>query len=95
MWPLVKSVTIFVPKSNVLPEGLVLTDFPGSGDSNKARNEIWKEVKIISLQYQRIIIIPVFDVVHYHVFETWERALQNLLQSELTVLTIYFVDETK
>uniref|UniRef100_V9KAL3 GTPase SLIP-GC n=1 Tax=Callorhinchus milii TaxID=7868 RepID=V9KAL3_CALMI len=43
LWPLVKSVTIFIPKSNVLPEGLVLTDFPGTGDSNKARDEMWKE----------------------------------------------------
>ncbi|XP_067862473.1 nuclear GTPase SLIP-GC-like isoform X1 [Heptranchias perlo] len=42
-WPLVKSVTVYVPNSKILPEGVVLIDFPGSGDSNKARDQMWKE----------------------------------------------------
>ncbi|XP_067867178.1 nuclear GTPase SLIP-GC-like [Heterodontus francisci] len=42
-WPLVKSVSVYIPRSQVLPEGVVLIDFPGSGDSNKTRDEMWKE----------------------------------------------------
>ncbi|XP_078060201.1 nuclear GTPase SLIP-GC-like isoform X2 [Mustelus asterias] len=42
-WPIVKSVSVYIPKSQILPEGVVLIDFPGSGDSNKARDEMWKQ----------------------------------------------------
>ncbi|KAM8845853.1 LOW QUALITY PROTEIN: nuclear GTPase SLIP-GC-like [Spinachia spinachia] len=42
-WPLVKCVTIKVPNTD-LPEHVTLVDLPGSGDSNKSRNEMWKTV---------------------------------------------------
>ncbi|XP_041069421.1 nuclear GTPase SLIP-GC-like isoform X2 [Carcharodon carcharias] len=42
-WPFVKSVSVYIPNSQILPEGIALIDFPGSGDSNKARDEMWRE----------------------------------------------------
>ncbi|KAI1895085.1 hypothetical protein AGOR_G00102650 [Albula goreensis] len=42
-WPLVKRVTIYLPNSPALLEGIVLVDLPGAGDVNKHRDEMWKE----------------------------------------------------
>ncbi|KAG9329611.1 hypothetical protein JZ751_003467 [Albula glossodonta] len=42
-WPLVKQVTIYLPNSPALLEGIVLVDLPGAGDVNKHRAEMWKE----------------------------------------------------
>ncbi|XP_039599098.1 nuclear GTPase SLIP-GC-like isoform X2 [Polypterus senegalus] len=42
-WPLVKVVKIYVPKTCHLPSQVVLVDLPGTGDSNKERNKMWKE----------------------------------------------------
>ncbi|XP_071371530.1 nuclear GTPase SLIP-GC-like isoform X2 [Centroberyx affinis] len=42
-WPLVKCVTIKVPNVTDLLEHVTLVDLPGSGDSNKSRDEMWKE----------------------------------------------------
>ncbi|KAG9333552.1 hypothetical protein JZ751_011388 [Albula glossodonta] len=42
-WPLVKWVTIYLPNSPALLEGIVLVDLPGAGDANKHRAEMWKE----------------------------------------------------
>ncbi|XP_061072014.1 nuclear GTPase SLIP-GC-like [Conger conger] len=42
-WPLVKRVTISLPKSPALLEGIVLVDLPGAGDVNKCRSDMWKE----------------------------------------------------
>ncbi|KAJ8333138.1 hypothetical protein SKAU_G00420340, partial [Synaphobranchus kaupii] len=42
-WPLVKRVTISLPKSPALLEGIVLVDLPGAGDVSKHRSEMWKE----------------------------------------------------
>ncbi|KAJ8287446.1 hypothetical protein COCON_G00001050 [Conger conger] len=42
-WPLVKRVTIFLPKSPALLEGDVLVDLPGAGDVSKCRSDMWKE----------------------------------------------------
>ncbi|XP_039595943.1 nuclear GTPase SLIP-GC-like isoform X2 [Polypterus senegalus] len=41
-WPLVKSVTLYLPRSQNLFDNIVLIDFPGAGDTNKDRNEMWK-----------------------------------------------------
>ncbi|XP_040927717.1 nuclear GTPase SLIP-GC-like [Betta splendens] len=41
-WPLVKCVTVRVPK-NPLLQHVTLVDLPGNGDCNKSRNEMWKE----------------------------------------------------
>ncbi|XP_061071547.1 nuclear GTPase SLIP-GC-like [Conger conger] len=42
-WPLVKRVTISLPKSPALLEGIVLVDLPGAGDVSKCRSDMWKE----------------------------------------------------
>ncbi|XP_061071966.1 nuclear GTPase SLIP-GC-like, partial [Conger conger] len=42
-WPLVKRVTISLPKSPALLEGIVLVDLPGAGDVSKYRSDMWKE----------------------------------------------------
>ncbi|XP_028674397.1 nuclear GTPase SLIP-GC-like [Erpetoichthys calabaricus] len=41
-WPLVKSVTLYLPRRQNLLDNVVLVDFPGTGDTNKDRNEMWK-----------------------------------------------------
>ncbi|GCC37322.1 nuclear GTPase SLIP-GC-like [Chiloscyllium punctatum] len=41
-WPIVKSISVYIPYCQILPEGVVLIDFPGLGDSNKTRSEMWK-----------------------------------------------------
>uniref|UniRef100_UPI003AAD5AFE nuclear GTPase SLIP-GC-like n=1 Tax=Centroberyx gerrardi TaxID=166262 RepID=UPI003AAD5AFE len=43
-WPLVKCVTIKVPNVTDLLEHVTLVDLPGSGDCNKSRDEMWKEI---------------------------------------------------
>ncbi|XP_061071666.1 nuclear GTPase SLIP-GC-like [Conger conger] len=43
IWPLVKRVTISLPKSPALLEGIVLVDLPGAGDVSKCRSDMWKE----------------------------------------------------
>ncbi|KAG5856076.1 hypothetical protein ANANG_G00004120, partial [Anguilla anguilla] len=43
LWPLVKRVTISLPQSPALLEGVVLVDLPGAGDVSKHRSEMWKE----------------------------------------------------
>ncbi|XP_043573907.1 nuclear GTPase SLIP-GC-like isoform X1 [Chiloscyllium plagiosum] len=42
-WPIVKSISVYIPNCQILPEGVVLIDFPGSGDTNKTRDEMWKK----------------------------------------------------
>ncbi|KAG2461120.1 SLIP GTPase, partial [Polypterus senegalus] len=44
-WPLVKSVKLRVPRNPNLLDNVVLIDFPGIGDTNKDRNEMWKKGK--------------------------------------------------
>nr|XP_055076868.1 nuclear GTPase SLIP-GC-like [Misgurnus anguillicaudatus] len=41
-WPLVRSVTIKIPNRLELLEHIVLVDLPGTGDSNKIRDDLWK-----------------------------------------------------
>ncbi|KAM4534515.1 nuclear GTPase SLIP-GC-like [Fundulus diaphanus] len=42
-WPIVKSVTVRVPKNNFL-QHVTLVDLPGNGDRNKSRDSMWKEI---------------------------------------------------
>ncbi|KAJ4931691.1 hypothetical protein JOQ06_010131, partial [Pogonophryne albipinna] len=42
-WPLVKCVTVRVPKNGLL-QHVTLVDLPGNGDCNKSRDTIWKKV---------------------------------------------------
>ncbi|KAM4535904.1 nuclear GTPase SLIP-GC-like isoform 1-T2 [Fundulus diaphanus] len=42
-WPIVKSVTVRVPKNNFL-QHVTLVDLPGNGDRNKSRDTMWKEI---------------------------------------------------
>ncbi|XP_068792494.1 nuclear GTPase SLIP-GC [Struthio camelus] len=43
LWPLIKHVEVTLPISEQIPEGVVFVDIPGTGDSNKKRDEMWKE----------------------------------------------------
>ncbi|KAM9746499.1 nuclear GTPase SLIP-GC-like [Menidia menidia] len=42
-WPLVKCVTLRVPKNDLL-QYVTLVDLPGNGDCNKSRDEMWKRI---------------------------------------------------
>ncbi|KAM4535916.1 nuclear GTPase SLIP-GC-like isoform 4-T5 [Fundulus diaphanus] len=42
-WPLVKCVTVKVPKNNFL-QHVTLVDLPGNGDRNKSRDSMWKGI---------------------------------------------------
>lgn len=43
LWPLIKNVEVTVPNSQMIPEGVVFVDIPGTGDFNTKRDEMWKE----------------------------------------------------
>uniref|UniRef100_A0AAV2MP22 ABC transporter domain-containing protein n=1 Tax=Knipowitschia caucasica TaxID=637954 RepID=A0AAV2MP22_KNICA len=42
-WPVVNCVTIQVPENELL-QHVTLVDLPGTGDSNKTRNDMWKKM---------------------------------------------------
>jgi len=44
LWPLIKQVQVTLPSSDLVPEGVIFVDIPGTGDANKKRDEMWKEV---------------------------------------------------
>lgn len=44
IWPLIKLVEVTLPKSELIPEGVVLVDIPGTGDFNSKRDEMWRKV---------------------------------------------------
>ena len=44
IWPLIKHVEVTLPRSELIPEGVVLVDIPGTGDFNSKRDEMWKKV---------------------------------------------------
>ncbi|XP_045142771.1 nuclear GTPase SLIP-GC [Echinops telfairi] len=43
IWPLIKLVEVTLPKSELIPAGVVLVDIPGTGDFNSKRDEMWKK----------------------------------------------------
>ncbi|XP_073911333.1 nuclear GTPase SLIP-GC isoform X3 [Castor canadensis] len=43
IWPLIKYVEVTLPKSALIPAGVVLVDIPGTGDFNSKRDEMWKK----------------------------------------------------
>ncbi|XP_005373817.1 PREDICTED: nuclear GTPase SLIP-GC isoform X1 [Chinchilla lanigera] len=43
IWPLIKHVEVTLPRSALIPEGIVLVDIPGTGDFNSKRDEMWKK----------------------------------------------------
>jgi hypothetical protein len=46
IWPLIKYVEVTLPKSALIPAGVVLVDIPGTGDFNSKRDEMWKKVTL-------------------------------------------------
>ncbi|XP_028268247.1 nuclear GTPase SLIP-GC-like [Parambassis ranga] len=42
-WPLVKCVTVKVPKNHLL-QHVTLVDLPGNGDDNRSRDKMWKKI---------------------------------------------------
>lgn len=49
IWPLIKHVEVTLPKSELIPEGVVLVDIPGTGDFNSKRDEMWKKVILLPM----------------------------------------------
>jgi hypothetical protein len=47
IWPLIKYVEVILPKSALIPEGVVLVDIPGTGDFNSKRDKMWKKVILL------------------------------------------------
>ncbi|NXG38762.1 SLIP GTPase, partial [Dromaius novaehollandiae] len=43
LWPLIKHVEVTLPMSDLVPKDVVFVDIPGTGDSNKERDEMWKK----------------------------------------------------
>ncbi|XP_076786945.1 nuclear GTPase SLIP-GC isoform X1 [Arvicanthis niloticus] len=43
IWPLIKYVEVILPKSALIPKGVVLVDIPGTGDFNSKRDDMWKK----------------------------------------------------
>ncbi|KAL8184964.1 UNVERIFIED_CONTAM: hypothetical protein K2H54_033462 [Gekko kuhli] len=43
LWPLIKNVEVTIPGSEILPEGIIFLDIPGTGDFNVKRDEMWKQ----------------------------------------------------
>ncbi|XP_014380300.1 nuclear GTPase SLIP-GC-like [Alligator sinensis] len=43
LWPLIKKVEVTIPRPDVIPEGVVFVDIPGTGDFNDKRDQMWKE----------------------------------------------------
>ncbi|XP_042749398.1 nuclear GTPase SLIP-GC-like [Lagopus leucura] len=43
LWPLIKQVQVTLPPSDLVPEGVIFVDIPGTGDANKKRDDMWKE----------------------------------------------------
>ncbi|NXC48236.1 SLIP GTPase, partial [Penelope pileata] len=43
LWPLIKQVQVTLPPSELVPEGVIFVDIPGTGDANRKRDEMWKE----------------------------------------------------
>uniref|UniRef100_A0A0P6JEN0 Nuclear GTPase SLIP-GC n=1 Tax=Heterocephalus glaber TaxID=10181 RepID=A0A0P6JEN0_HETGA len=43
IWPLIKHVEVTLPRSALIPEGVVLVDIPGTGDFNSKRDEMWRK----------------------------------------------------
>ncbi|NXI65112.1 SLIP GTPase, partial [Anseranas semipalmata] len=43
LWSLIKNVEVTIPNSQMIPEGVIFVDIPGTGDFNSKRDEMWKE----------------------------------------------------
>ncbi|KAM7119528.1 nuclear GTPase SLIP-GC-like [Ciconia maguari] len=43
LWPLIRHVEVTFPVSDLVPEGVVFMDVPGTGNANSKRDEMWKE----------------------------------------------------
>lgn len=58
IWPLIKHVEVTLPKSELIPEGVVLVDIPGTGDFNSKRDEMWKKVILFPMALFPLPSIP-------------------------------------
>lgn len=58
IWPLIKHVEVTLPKSELIPEGVVLVDIPGTGDFNSKRDEMWKKVILLTMSLFPLPSIP-------------------------------------
>lgn len=58
IWPLIKHVEVTLPKSEMIPEGVVLVDIPGTGDFNSKRDEMWKKVILFHVASCPLCLTP-------------------------------------
>lgn len=58
IWPLIKLVEVTLPKSELIPEGVVLVDIPGTGDFNSKRDEMWKKVILFHMALFSLPLMP-------------------------------------
>nr|XP_027311284.2 nuclear GTPase SLIP-GC-like isoform X1 [Anas platyrhynchos]XP_038028262.1 nuclear GTPase SLIP-GC-like isoform X1 [Anas platyrhynchos] len=79
LWPLIKYVQVTLPASDFVPEGVIFVDIPGTGDSNKKRDEMWKES---ILQCTSIWVIADVERVD------GARAHENMLKEAITACMI-------
>ena len=56
-WPVVKQVRVYIPRCKVLKCGAVLVDLPGTRDSNAARDNIAKQVRVLDTLRGQIVLM--------------------------------------
>jgi len=59
-WPIVKKVTIRLSGCDVVSSGAILMDLPGLGGSSTARDNIVKDVSIMTVQCKNISFLLFF-----------------------------------
>lgn len=65
---MIKLVEVTLPKSELIPEGVVLVDIPGTGDFNSKRDEMWKKVILFHRASFPLSPSPPFSVKQQRMF---------------------------
>ncbi|KAK2494111.1 hypothetical protein MC885_003382 [Smutsia gigantea] len=83
IWPLIKHVEVTLPKSELIPEGVVLVDIPGTGDFNSKRDEMWKKQAI---QSQREAVLERNEMIKIQRNRILKEKLKRKLPADCKVL---------
>ncbi|XP_011839298.1 PREDICTED: nuclear GTPase SLIP-GC [Mandrillus leucophaeus] len=83
IWPLIKHVEVTLPKSDLIPEGVVLVDIPGTGDFNSKRDEMWKKQAI---QSQREAVLERNEMIKLQRTRILKEKLKRKLPADFKVL---------
>ncbi|XP_052047129.1 nuclear GTPase SLIP-GC isoform X2 [Apodemus sylvaticus] len=86
IWPLIKYVEVILPRSALIPEGVVLVDIPGTGDFNSKRDEMWKKRKLPADSKVLEASALVYTVSAH---EYWQQAILTEEESEIPKLREY------